>query len=186
VALKTDGVEIPDALKAQAPEILDILKKVAGKLEIKHANKRQSIKPNRKMLNSADFAALWDRIKFKPTYRVHFDNEKLLRDAAKALRDAPPIPNARLQWRKAGLSSGQGGVEAVSKGQTQTVTLNEQDIELPDVLTILQDKTQLTRRSLLRIVKEGGRLNDFKSNPASTSASATRTSTRRNCSTTKS
>jgi type III restriction enzyme len=164
-AIKADGVEIPDAFKPQAPEILDILRKVAGKLEIKDASERRQVRANKKMLGSTDFTALWDRIKFKTTYRVHFDNEKLLADAARALRDAPPIPKARLQWRKADLTIGQGGVEAVDKGQTQTVTLSEQDIDLPDLLTVLQDKTQLTRRSILRIVKDSGRLNDFKANP---------------------
>ena len=164
-ALKDDAVEIPDPFKPQAPEILDILRKVAGKLEIKDANKRLQVKPNSGVLKSADFKALWDRIKFKTTYRVHFDNDKLIRDAARALRNAPAIPKARLQWRKAGLSIGQGGVLATPQAGSQVVSLDEQDIELPDLLTSLQDKTQLTRRSILSIVKDSGRLDDFKKNP---------------------
>ena len=36
---------------------------------------------------------------------------------------------------------------------------------LPDLLTDLQDKTQLTRRTIVRILTESGRLNDFKRNP---------------------
>ena len=43
--------------------------------------------------------------------------------------------------------------------------LEESDIELPDLLTDLQDKTQLTRRSLVRILTESERLDDFKRNP---------------------
>ena len=45
------------------------------------------------------------------------------------------------------------------------MTLNEADIELPDVLTDLQDRTQLTRRSIQRILCQSGRLEDFKHNP---------------------
>jgi type III restriction enzyme len=45
------------------------------------------------------------------------------------------------------------------------VTLDEGDIELPDILTDLQDKTQLTRRSIYRILVESERLDDFKRNP---------------------
>ena len=30
------------------------------------------------MLDSEEFKALWDRIKHKTTYRVQFDNEKLM------------------------------------------------------------------------------------------------------------
>ena len=43
--------------------------------------------------------------------------------------------------------------------------LDESDIELPDVLTDLQDKTQLTRRTIARVLTESGRLEDFKRNP---------------------
>jgi type III restriction enzyme len=43
--------------------------------------------------------------------------------------------------------------------------LEERDVELPDVLTDLQDKTQLTRRSIHRVLVDSGRLNDFTRNP---------------------
>ncbi len=36
---------------------------------------------------------------------------------------------------------------------------------LPDILTELQDRTQLTRKSICRILIDSGRLNDFKRNP---------------------
>ena len=43
--------------------------------------------------------------------------------------------------------------------------LHETDIELPDLLTDLQDKTLLTRQSLVEILIQSRRLNDFKRNP---------------------
>ena len=46
-----------------------------------------------------------------------------------------------------------------------TVVLDEGDIELPDLLTDLQDRTQLTRRTIHRILTDSGRLDDFKRNP---------------------
>ena len=45
------------------------------------------------------------------------------------------------------------------------IIIEETDIELPDLLTDLQDKTQLTRRSLARILTTSNRLDDFKRNP---------------------
>ena len=79
--------------------------------------------------------------------------------------EAPVIPKTHLQWRKADIAIGQSGVEATEMAGAATVTLDESDIELPDVLTELQDRTQLTRRSIQRILCESGRLNDFKRNP---------------------
>jgi type III restriction enzyme len=43
--------------------------------------------------------------------------------------------------------------------------LAESDIELPDVLTDLQDRTRLTRRSIQRILAGSDRLDDFLKNP---------------------
>lgn len=112
-----------------------------------------------------EFKALWDRIKHKTTYRVQFDNEKLIRDGIKAVREAPAIARAQLHWRRAGIAIGQGGVEARECEGAATVVLNETNIELPDLLTVLQDRTQLTRRSIHRILSESGRLGDFPRNP---------------------
>ena len=164
-ALRRDSVLLPDRFSAQREEIVGVLRKVAGRLEIKNADERRSVRPRRAVLESPEFKALWDRIKHKSTYRVAFDNEKLRRQCTLALRDAAAIPRTRLQWRKADIAIGQAGVEATETAGAGTVVLSETDIELPDVLTELQDRTRLTRRTIQRVVCESGRLNDFKRNP---------------------
>ena len=166
-ALKDGSFALPDALADHQAAVRDVLKKVAGKLDIKNADERVVVKTRQAVLESAEFQALWDRIKHKTTYRVHFDNEKLVTDCAKAISDGSPVVKARVRIRKADLSIGKGGVEAKERDQNSgtIVTIEEGDIALPDVLTDLQDRTQLTRKSLVRILTECGRLNDFKRNP---------------------
>jgi type III restriction enzyme len=164
-ALKDDDVKLPETFRPQAGQITQILRKAAGRLEVKDADQRRPVRPRQATLHSPDFRALWDRIKHRTTYRVEFDNEKLVEECIKALRDAPPIPKTRLQWRKADLAIGKAGVEATEREGAQTVVLDERDIELPDLLTLLQDRTQLTRRTIHRVVTGSGRLEDFKRNP---------------------
>ena len=164
-ALRDDTLSLPAAIAAQRAEVAKVLRKLAGRLEIKDADQRRAVRPRQAILHSPGFKKLWDRIKHKTTYRVAFDNEDLLVQCTQALRDAPPIPRTRLQWRKADLAIGQAGVEATETSGAATVVLDEADIELPDVLTELQDRTQLTRRSLQRILCDSRRLNDFKRNP---------------------
>ena len=164
-ALKTGEVKLPESFAPQSGQITQILRKLAGRLEIKNADERRQVRPRQAVLQSPEFKALWDRIKHKTTYRVEFDNEKLVESCIKALRDAPALPKTRLQWRKADLAIGKAGVEATERGGAQTVVLDEADIELPDLLTQLQDRTQLTRRTLHRVVTASGRLDDFKRNP---------------------
>ncbi len=167
IALKDGSFALPAALEAHLASVRDVLKKVAGKLDIKNADERVVVKTRQAILESAEFQALWDRIKHKTTYRVHFDNEKLLVDCAKAIANGPPVSKARVRIRKADLSIGQGGVQAKEhdKDSGTIVTIEEGDIVLPDVLTDLQDRTQLTRKSLVRILTACGRLSDFKRNP---------------------
>ena len=75
------------------------------------------------------------------------------------------IPKTHLQWRKADIAMGKSGLEAKETQGAETVVMDETDIELPDVLTELQQRTQLTRRSIHRILVTSQRLNDFKRNP---------------------
>jgi type III restriction enzyme len=123
------------------------------------------VRPRQAILHSEEFRALWDRIKHKTTYRVEFDNERLLERCIRALHEAPQIPKTRLQWRKADLAIGKSGIEATEVGGAATVVLDESDIPLPDLLTDLQDRTQLTRRSIHGILTASGRLKDFRRNP---------------------
>ncbi|MDP1589464.1 MAG: DEAD/DEAH box helicase family protein [Prosthecobacter sp.] len=164
-ALKDGTLTLPEPFAAQLPQVKEILRKLAGRLEIKNADERKQVKSRQAVLQGADFKALWDRIKHKTTYRVQFDNEALLVTCIKALADAPPIAKTRLQWRKADLAIGRSGVDTKETVTSAPVTLDEGDIELPDILTNLQDKTQLTRRSIHRILVDSDRLDDFKRNP---------------------
>jgi type III restriction enzyme len=164
-ALKSGSLSVPQLYEAQRDQITAVLKKLTDRLEIKNADERRQVRTRQAVLHSPEFKALWDRIKHKTTYRVEFDNERLIESCIRAVQAAPPIPKTRLQWRKADLAIGQAGVEATEREGAATVVLDEGDIELPDLLTDLQDRTQLTRRSLQRILSGSRRLDDFKRNP---------------------
>ncbi len=135
------------------------------RIELKDADDRRPVPVRRAVLDGADFKALWERIKHKTTYRVAFDPQRLIEACIRAVREAPPIGRARLHWRKAGLAIGEAGVTADEQGGAELLSLDEADIALPDLLTDLHDRTQLTRRSLVRILIDSGRLQDYARNP---------------------
>lgn len=165
LALKNGTLIVPAEFEAQRGQIVEMLRKLSGKLEIKNADERRPVRTRQAILNSPEFRALWDRIKHQTTYRVQFDNEKLIESCINTLHNAPPIAKTRLQWRKADLSIGKGGIGTNEKAGADLVTLNEGDIELPDLMTDLQDRTQLTRKTIARILMDSQRLDDFKRNP---------------------
>lgn len=170
IALKERSLALPAEFDPQKSQIAEVLRKLSGRLEIKNADERKPV-PLRKghddkaITLSDEFKALWDRIKHQTTYRVQFDNEKLISDCTAYLQKAPPIAKTRLQWRKADIAIGKAGVEAKEIKGAYTVNLDDAYIELPDLLTELQDRTHLTRRTIIRILTGSGRLDDFKRNP---------------------
>lgn len=163
-ALKDGTVPIPPELQTWSAQIIERLRKLAGKLDIKNADDKKTIALRREVYLSPDFKALWDRIKHRTTYRVAFDNAQLLDTCVKAMQEAPKVTPTRARFRKADLSIGRGGVAAESTTDSVYETLYEK-IPLPDLLTELQDRTQLTRRSLVDVLQRSGRLDDFKVNP---------------------
>lgn len=177
-ALKDGTFELPEEIKQEliethgevqagivASDIQGVLRKLAGKLDIKNADDRKIIRTREAVLESDEFKELWERIKYKTTYRVEFDNLKLINDCAEAIRSCPPITKTRAQFRKADIAIGKGGVTADETSASGFTSIHENDIELPDIITDLQDKTQLTRKSIVQILRDSRRLQDFTRNP---------------------
>lgn len=152
VALKTGNLPLPAAFEPHRLHIQDVLRKSAGRLEVKNADERRTVRTRRAVLDSLEFLQLWDRIKYRTTYRVAFDNEQLVKSSVRTINEAPPISKVRVQIRKADLEIGKGGVEAKETETSIPISIDERDVTLPDILTDLQDRTQLTRRTLARIL----------------------------------
>jgi type III restriction enzyme len=164
-ALKNDTLTLPAQFQSALPEIKQILLKLAGKLQIKNADEKIPIAIRKDVFIDARFKELWDRIKHKTTYRVEFDNVALLAACSKSLQQAPSVPPATLVWQIAELGIGRSGIDATEVATSAPVSIEENNLVLPDILTELQNRTQLTRRSIATIINSSGRLNDFKRNP---------------------
>lgn len=165
-ALKDGTLTLPDRFDAIAPQVRALLIKLAGRLDIRNADERRAVKLNKAVYLSDDFRALWDRIKHRTTYRVEFDPDALIADAADRIAKAPAVARAQLRWRKAGLAIGRGGVDTGNETTSGFVSIAPESIVVPDVLGELQNRTQLRRASLARILIDSGRLDDLKLNPA--------------------
>ena len=163
--LKSGNVALPPEFEAVRDPIIEILRKSAGRIEIADADERRTANPREAVLNGRDFQELWERVKYKTSYRVHFDNEAMIGRCTESLRDAQDIPFIKLQWSDADIRIERAGVHASLRRTAAPVTLDGASVEIPDPLTELQDRTQLTRRSVCRILKGSGRLDDFERNP---------------------
>jgi type III restriction enzyme len=164
-ALRDKQLELPAEFEPEREAIDALLRRCAGKVQIADADKKHTVKPRGEMLHSEDFKALWDRIKHRTTYRVEFDADKLISDCATRITNELKIAQSRLRTVKASLELLQSGVSSRVNAQEFGAVVKESEVDLPDILTELQDRTQLTRRSIARILTDSGRLDDFHRNP---------------------
>ncbi len=164
IALKTDKLDLPYSVQNQAVQIKAILKKVAGGLDIKDASKGQPVKLNKQVFLGEDFKALWNKIKHQTVYRVDFDSDKLVQKCAEEIKKNLVVGKSKYVKTLATLDIDRGGV-AVNEIEDQQYTNDLRDYVLPDVVGYLQEATNLTRRSVVKILRDSGRLESFKANP---------------------
>lgn len=162
--LKSGKIDLPAEFSEQEGQIMSLLKKVASKLNIKNKDNRETLKLNKAVFLGEDFKQLWKRIKYKTTFRVDFDPEELIHRCAEEIRNSLVVGRARFTYRKAVAEINRGGIHAEEVMEREGV-FESQDYELPDIITYLQNETNLTRRTLIEILKTCGRLEEFKNNP---------------------
>lgn len=162
--LKDNKVVLPDEVKELAGPISALLKKVAGGLNVKNKDDRTPVNLNKQVYLSDDFKALWDRIKHKTIYRVGFDPDALIDQCAKEIEKNLIVGRTRFNYDKAKVATERSGLE-VRDETSQTHVYDIRDYQLPDIVSFLQNETNLTRRSIVAILQKCNRLTDFKNNP---------------------
>lgn len=167
IALKDGEVNLPEEFTENpqvANQIINTLKETAGRLEIKDASKKQLVKVNKMILDSPEFRELWERVKFKTTFSVNFDSEKLVKQCISAIDSQLKITRGKLTYTKGTLTMDAGGI-GVSNVVNESETLYGEVERLPDIIGYLQNETQLTRKSIVKILTGTNRLRYFKANP---------------------
>lgn len=148
-------------------QIHSIIRKVAGSLEIKNSNDKESIKVNKEVYLSDDFKQLWDSIKYKTIYKVNFDSNILITKCIDSINYNTLNQNSKVEFITGKLKLDRGGI--VSDGDTisyvEHIHTNVQYI--PDIVSYLQNETDLTRKTIVHILKglEKRVLDYFKINP---------------------
>lgn len=164
--LRDGTMTYPEEVASHANLITAVLKKIAGSLNIKNHEDAKTIKLNKERFLSPEFKDLWDRIKYKTTFRVNFDPAALARECTEALADEQKlvVTYPKYVYGKGKVNVTQGGV-TITNENGQTLPFTFDDFEYPDVISYLQNETNLTRRTLAQILIDSGRIEDFKKNP---------------------
>lgn len=132
--------------------------RITNKKERRTANLKQGWRLN------ADFKELWARIKHKTRYAVAYETATLIENAAKRLKGMEKIEPARIMVQRAGVGMNKNGLSTTLLAVNQA-RADYAAVQIPDLLSYLQGKTELTRSTLAQILIQSGRLIDVKHNP---------------------
>ncbi|WP_197703501.1 restriction endonuclease [Halomonas sp. hl-4] len=112
-----------------------------------------------------DFKALWDKISQKTRYAIHFDTQQLINLASHKLKNMPVVKPVTLtigHTQTKLTNAGFGSDRQIST--PKELYISSHDV-LPDLIGVLQERTYLTRDTLLTIIRNCKRLGEFKTNP---------------------
>ncbi len=158
-------LEISEEFENIKELIIKKLEPISRKLVIKNADDKKKIKINKEVFLSDEFKKLWDKIKYKTTYQVNFNEEELIKECIKGLDNEIYIPSEKLLFNKKTLSVTKGGIESESENEISEDIRTFDRFKLPDIITYLQNETNLTRRSIVKILTGSKTLESFRKNP---------------------
>ena len=129
-------------------------------------NKNDKKKVNYRKGFEADpkFLQIWEKIRFRTKYRVNYDTKKLITLAANAVSKMDETKKPTIRSLTHGLTMTDEGVggKLVRDGG---VIYGDIPFEIPDMLAYIQSKTELTRTTILEILKNSKRLKELLLNP---------------------
>ena len=136
---------------------------VSFKGRIKNKRDRIKVEYRKGFELDENFKKIWERIKHKTTYRVNYKSSDLIDKASNEIKKIPEITKIVLKSTKTAIKYDDEGVGFDIKGSKKIYIENE--FLIPDVLNYIQNKTGLTRSTILQILKNSKRLNDVLINP---------------------
>lgn len=136
---------------------------VSFKGRIKNKQDRETVKYRKGFELDENFKDIWDRIKQQTSYKVEYETSELIEKAIKAVEQMPTIKKALITTTKTALQFDEFGIIADTKA-SYTTSLDGA-FKIPDVLFYIQERTELTRSTILEILKGSGKLGDILINP---------------------
>jgi len=162
--IKDNKLDFPEEHRDAKVQVVEILRKIVGSLNIKNADDKKLISINKRRFLSPEFKELWDKVKYKTTYSVKFNSSELIKICSEEIMKNLKIDKAMLIYTKADIEINAGGTRT-EESTRYAMVVEDTHFYLPDIITYLQNETHLTRRTVVDILKQSKRLEDFKNNP---------------------
>jgi len=131
---------------------------------VKNRGDRQKVNFRKGFEADPKFLQIWEKIQFHTRYSVDYKTDELIAMSAKAVKNMPETKKPSIKSTKKKVLITQEGVD----GLLVSDSINDDyglRFEMPDMLTYIQSKTELTRHTILKILKKSERLSEVLLNP---------------------
>ena len=161
-------LDLPEEYAPYEDEIIQILVDNQNTTKfVENENKRGTRKFNPNFPYEL-FSELWERIAVDTSYRVHLDSKDIADIAVARLKEAAKhiqpleirIAESNLEIRRSGVKTGAGGPST-----TPTKMDLDHHYTLPDIVAELQKATDLSRKTIIDVLKGSETLDTFIKNP---------------------
>lgn len=131
---------------------------------IKNKNDKKKVNYRKGFEADPKFLQIWEKIKFQTRYNVNYETDKLITLASNAVSkmDETKKPSIRSTKKKVLITD--EGVDGQLVSDSADDNFGYQ-FEIPDMLSYIQNKTELTRSTILEILKNSKRFNESLLNP---------------------
>ena len=157
-------LELPPELQPLQGAISNEIQHYLFKNRVVNTRDRKTLTYNKHIELNEDFKILWDKIKQKTRYSVEFKTEELIKRAVEKISKMVTIEAIRITSEKSAMNIREAGIEKGAILATQSRTVRPFNT-LPDILESLQQETELTRSTIVQILKQSKRLKEFTQNP---------------------
>lgn len=131
---------------------------------VKNRGDRQKVTLRKGFEADPKFLQIWEKIKFHTRYSVDYKTDELIAASAKEVKNMPETKKPAIKSTKKRVLITQEGVD----GLLVSDSINDDygiRFEMPDMLAYIQSKTELTRHTILKILKKSGKLSEVLLNP---------------------
>ncbi|MEG1256431.1 DEAD/DEAH box helicase family protein [Clostridium sp.] len=162
--IRNSTVEIPEEFKKYEYEVIEYFKKVCGNLNIKDKDNTVKYRQNKRVISdNPHFIELWNRIKDKTRYSVEYDTSSLISTCANKLKELR-VDGIEIEYTKSKIKQNTTGIDGKIT-HTEFNYVASRNRYLPDIISFLQNATNLTRGTIVEILKQSSTLYMFHINP---------------------
>jgi type III restriction enzyme len=131
---------------------------------VKNRGDRQKINFRKGFEADPKFLQIWEKIQFHTRYSVEYKTDELIAMSAKAVKNMPETKKPAIKSIKKKVLITQEGIDGLLLSDSVNDDYGTR-FEIPDILAYIQSKTDLTRYTILEILKKSGRLSEALLNP---------------------